>query len=194
TGWSRSASACLTGRAASRLALSIARRRAVVMIHPAGLGGTPSPGHRSTAVEKASCTASSARSISPRTRVSTATARPYSSRKTRPMSAVEGPVIEVCTSSGAGSERQGPHLDGQCGGVGETARPLQRLVEVGHVDHVEATEMLLALDVRTVGRHRVPLVRAHDRRRVRWVQAAGEHPDPCLLDLVLPRLNLLHDR
>src|SRR5690606_23201998 len=106
------------------------------MIHPAGPGGIPSPRHRSPALDKPSCTASTASPRSPRTRVSTAIALPYSSRKARAMSAVDGPVIELRTSSGAGAERQGPHLDGQCGGVGKTARPPQRLVEVGHVDDV----------------------------------------------------------
>jgi hypothetical protein len=54
----------------------MARLRAVVTIQPAGLGGTPSVGQRCTAVRKASCTASSAASMSPRRRVRTATARP----------------------------------------------------------------------------------------------------------------------
>ena len=50
--------------------------------------GVPSRGQRSSAVVKASCTASSASWMSPRTRVSAATARPHSSRKTRPRSGV----------------------------------------------------------------------------------------------------------
>ena len=65
----------------------MARLRAVVMIQPAGLGGSPSCGHRRVATAKASWTASSATSMSPKTRTRTATARPYSSRKTRSTSA-----------------------------------------------------------------------------------------------------------
>jgi len=42
---------------------STARRRAVVTIQPAGLGGTPSRGQRRTASVNASCTASSATSM-----------------------------------------------------------------------------------------------------------------------------------
>ena len=42
------------------------RLRAVVMIQPAGLGGTPSAGQRWTATANASWTASSARSMSPK--------------------------------------------------------------------------------------------------------------------------------
>ena len=48
----------------------------------AGSARQPSRGHRSSAVANASCTASSASSRSPRTRVRIATARPHSSRKT----------------------------------------------------------------------------------------------------------------
>jgi len=75
-----------SSRNASRRSRSIARLRAVVMIHPAGAGGIPLSGQRATAVANASCTASSARSMSPNTRASTATARPYSRRKTRSIS------------------------------------------------------------------------------------------------------------
>ena len=44
----------LAVRAASRRSRSMARLRAVVMIHPAGLGGSPADGHRLTASAKAS--------------------------------------------------------------------------------------------------------------------------------------------
>jgi hypothetical protein len=83
---SATAAACRASRDDSRLKRSTARLRAVVMIQPAGLGGTPLVGHRSSAVTKASCTASSALSMSPHTRTSTDTARPYSARKTRSIS------------------------------------------------------------------------------------------------------------
>jgi hypothetical protein len=86
-GWSSSASACRSAREASRRNRSIARLRAVVMIQPAGLGGSPAAGQRSTATVNASWTASSAASMSPNWRTSTATARPYSSRKIRSISA-----------------------------------------------------------------------------------------------------------
>ena len=61
----------------------MARLRAVVVIQAPGLSGTPRCGHVSRALMKASWTASSARSKSPVTRMSVATARPCSSRKTR---------------------------------------------------------------------------------------------------------------
>ncbi len=80
------ASCWRASRDASRRKRSIPRLRAVVMIQPAGLGGSPLSGHRRTASVNASWTASSAASMSPKTPTSTATARPYSSRKTRSMS------------------------------------------------------------------------------------------------------------
>ena len=61
----------------------MARLRAVVVIQAPGLSGTPRSGHVSRALMNASWTASSARSKSPVTRISVATARPCSSRKTR---------------------------------------------------------------------------------------------------------------
>ena len=64
----------------SRRSRSRALFRAVVVIQPPGLGGTPVAGHRSTATAKASWTASSARSISPKRRTRVATARPELSR------------------------------------------------------------------------------------------------------------------
>jgi hypothetical protein len=54
--------------------MSMARLRAVAMIHPAGFAGMPSLGHLSTAATKASWTASSASEMSPKTRTKVATA------------------------------------------------------------------------------------------------------------------------
>ena len=68
---------------AKRRRSSIARFRAVATIHPAGLGGMPSLRHRPVATANASCTASSASVMSPKTRISVATAWPYASRNTR---------------------------------------------------------------------------------------------------------------
>ncbi len=78
------------------------RRRAVVMIHPAGLGGKPSSGHRCAATMKASCTPSSARSKSPKARMRTETARPYSPRKMRSISGPRTGSAEVTTGAPPG--------------------------------------------------------------------------------------------
>ena len=117
------------------------------MIQPAGLGGTPSAGQRCTAATKASCTASSAASMSPRRRTRTATARPYCSRKT-PLDLPRRarPVVEpVRRTAGRAAPRSGAWSPG-----GPPA-PLERGVQVRHVDDREAAEVLLALGVRTVG-------------------------------------------
>ena len=53
--------------------------RATRVIQAPGFAGTPSAGQRSSATTNASCTASSAASKSPRTRIRVATARPDSS-------------------------------------------------------------------------------------------------------------------
>ena len=57
----------------------MALRLAVVVSQAPGLGGTPSAGHRSTAVANASAAASSAMSRSPKRRVRAATTRAHSS-------------------------------------------------------------------------------------------------------------------
>jgi hypothetical protein len=77
----RWASAWRVSRDDSRRTWSMPRLRAVVMIQPAGLGGTPSTGHRSRATTNASWTASSARSMSPKWRTRVATALPEWVRK-----------------------------------------------------------------------------------------------------------------
>jgi hypothetical protein len=53
---------------------------AVVVIQPPGFGGVPVTGQRSAATAKASATASSARSMSPRKRIRVAVQRPTSRR------------------------------------------------------------------------------------------------------------------
>ena len=65
----------------------MARLRAVVVIQAPGFGGSPEAGQRSVATTNASWTASSATSMSPKTRTKVATARPDSCRKTRASSA-----------------------------------------------------------------------------------------------------------
>ena len=87
---------------------SIPRLRAVVMIQPAGLGGRPVVGHRSSATTNASWTASSATSMSPKKRTRVATARPDSARKMRSMSAVStAGTIRRRARPGTGAPRRG---------------------------------------------------------------------------------------
>src|ERR671914_155716 len=73
------ASLCLSSRLFSRRIRSMALWLAVVVSQAPGLGGTPSAGHRSTAVANASAAASSAMSKSPKRLVRAATTRAHSS-------------------------------------------------------------------------------------------------------------------
>ena len=100
---------------AERRKSSIARFRAVVTIHPAGLGGMPSFRHRSLATTNASCTASSASVMSPKRRISVATARPYASRNTRSTVAASSRAATTGVTPGRGRSlgRGGPRSDGQ---------------------------------------------------------------------------------
>src|SRR4029079_11577470 len=178
-------------RDASRRSRSIARLRAVVMIHPAGRGGSPSAGQCSSAAMKASCTASCAMSMSAKTRTSTATARPYSSAKTRSISADCTSVIAEASVLAVVLER--PHFDGQRDDTGGPASALQRRVEIGGADDREPAEVLLALDIRAVGDQRLVPFLLHDRGRAGVVQAPGEHPHAGLLHLFAQGMDLAHD-
>src|SRR5262245_11087437 len=161
-----------SSRVDSRRSRSIARLRAVVMIQPAGAGGSPLSGHLRTATANASWTASSATSMSPNTRTRTATARPYSSRKARSTSVVI-PAVER-----ADLDRQRRRLRG-------LAAPLERRVEVGRADDRQPADVLLALGVRPVGHQHLVAADAHDGRGARRVQPAGEDPRAGGLHLVL---------
>src|SRR3954447_21228767 len=114
----------------------MARLRAVVVIQPPGLGGTPWTGHCSAAMAKASATASSARSMSPRTRISVAVQRPASRRK--------------ISASGSGIFRRSD-LDWSLAGRRRFAGPVECGVEVGGFDDPEAAHLFLGLGVGAVG-------------------------------------------
>src|SRR5712692_10213068 len=123
--------------------------RAVVVIQPPGLGGRPSCGHLRSATANASCTASSATSMSPKTRIRVAADRPDASRKIRSTSALSslGVPSTSCKLSGLGFVPSGlglgfvverPDLDRLHDGGGDLRRPGDRGVEVLGLDDVEA--------------------------------------------------------
>src|SRR6188768_1086155 len=118
----------------------MARLRAVVVIQPPGFGGIPSAGQRWAAIANASATASSARSMSPRTRMRVAVQRPASRRNTD-------------SRSSAILERT--EFDRTVAGDRRLAGPLERRVEVGRLDHPEAAHLLLGLGIRAVGHRHV---------------------------------------
>src|SRR5215211_2847806 len=131
----------------------MARFRAVVTIQPPGFGGTPVSGHLWTATTKASCTASSATSRSPKRRVRAATARPNSSRKVASTSAVP-----TATGSVLGVVLEGAHLHRALAGGAALGRPPQGVVEVLGLDDPEAAHVLLRLGEGPVaGENLVPL-------------------------------------
>src|SRR5215207_6786473 len=160
----------------SRRRRSMAWWRAVVVIQPPGLGGTPSRGHLPRATAKASCTASSATSMSPKARIRAASDRPDSSRKIRATSA---PSILVAASpwptpSGLES-RERTDLDRHLDGTGDPRRPGERAIEVLGLNDVETAEVFLELHEGAVGGHHLAACHPHHGGSVGFVQAAGEH-------------------
>src|SRR5260370_3992719 len=151
----------------------MARWGAVVMIHPAGLGGIRVDGHRETATANASWTASSARSMSPKALTRTATARPYSSRNTR--------SISDPSTTGTRSVRievlEGAYFDRSGAGASRLGGPRQCRVEVGGGDHPEPANVFLAFGERPV-RHQdlAPLLDAHHCGRIWAAKPTREHP------------------
>src|SRR5881397_1221032 len=129
----------------SRRKRSMARLRAVVVIQAPGLGGSPSPVHLRKATANASCTASSATSMSPKTRIRAAKIRPTSASSSF-RAAATSPTL-----SGLGYVSERADLDrlrDSCGGL---RRPSERGVEVFGLDDVEAAQVFLRLRKWAVG-------------------------------------------
>src|ERR1700704_4206141 len=167
----------------------MARLRAVVVIQAPGLSGTPSRGQRSSATTNASWTASSARSKSPRTRMSVATARPDSSRNSR--STTAWAAAGDGNGLGGFAARQipdGPDLDGAVPGGRDARGHLDRLVDVPALDEVEAAELLLGLRERTIGRDGPPVIHAHGGRRRRRLERLAGFEDALLADRARERV------
>src|SRR5436305_10646683 len=115
-------------------------RRAVVMSHAPGLSGTPSRGQCSRAATSASCTHSSARSKSPRLRTSDAVSRPASSRKTAATASLVSVRLALALEGGSNFDvTHGPRLGERDGRV-----------QVRHLDHRIAADLLLRYDERPV--------------------------------------------
>src|SRR5215217_3762400 len=176
----------------SRRRRSMAWWRAVVVIQPPGLGGTPSPGHLPRATAKASWTASSARSMSPKARIRAASDRPDSSRKIRPTSAGSSPAAASPSPTPSGLEsRKRTDLDRHLDGTGDPRRPGERGVQVLGLDDVEAAQVLLGLHERPVGGHHLAACHAHHGGGGGFVQATGDDPGARRLQLLLEDGELL---
>src|SRR5512132_2868430 len=194
--WSLGDSAATSPRSSrprdSRRRRSMARLRAVVVIQPPGLGGRPSAGHLRRATANASWTASSARSMLPKTPIRVATDRPDSWRKIRPTSAwsrVAGSSPSPTRSGLGGGER--PDLDRLPDRRRGLGRPDQRGIQILCLDDVETAQMLPRLHKGPVGGHHLTLGHAYHGGSVGVVQAAGENPGPGRLQLLVEELDLL---
>src|SRR5215469_2840472 len=165
----------------------MARLRAVVTIQAPGLGGWPSAGHLATATVNASCTASSAASISPRKRIRVATQRPYSRRKTASTVTAREPMVAARMRSPRVGRvfpdrvvevpfKERTDLDRPLFRDRGEPGPLKGRVQVGDVDDPEPGEVFLGLGVRPVSNQEVITGLAHHGRRLRaTAQAALEH-------------------
>src|SRR5699024_5833618 len=130
-----------------------------VASHPPGFGGMPSRRQRCTAATNASAAASSAISRSPKRRATPATTRAHSCLWTRVIAS-----STVLTSPAASGLHQTPDRLGGLEGThlhlaAACLRPLsgkfQRHVHVGGIDNPEATDVLLGLQIGTVGDDRL---------------------------------------
>ena len=116
----------------------------VVMIHPAGLGGTPRRRPTLDGRGEGVLDRVLAMSMSPKERTRTATARPCSSRNTPAISCSVTAGLSPAPPPGTGAPRLAPSR------ARRLPRPLKRGVEIRRLDHPEAPDMLLALDKRTI--------------------------------------------
>src|SRR5262245_54211783 len=148
------ASARAPARRAPRIRSS-ARRRAVVRSQAPGRWGMPVVGQRSSAWAKASCTTSSAVSMSRTRRSTEATTRAYSMRK---MSAI---CSRTPTWYCGLHLPDRPHLHHAAVADRHLLRPLERLFARGALDQVEAAERLLRLREGTVGHHGMTRLHPH---------------------------------
>src|SRR3954469_4907539 len=160
---SSSTSSSISSRPSSRRTFSanrrarwmrlIARLRAVVISHAAGLAGSPSRGQRSAAIANASCAASSATSKSPRKPISAARTRPQCSRKAcSRIALVLHPRAALAGAAQAGGRDAGGELD--------------RRFQVVCLEEAVAADGLLELDERPVGGQRPAVPHAHGGRAV----------------------------
>src|SRR5690606_4205484 len=162
---------------------SIAFLRAVVVSHAPGFSGTPSRSQWSTASATASCSASSARSKSPHDRISVATMRPCSWRKTA-ASASEAALIDgLPLGYSAHRAHLGaalllhlrevdhrPDLDAARLDVRELLRPLDRRVQVRGIEDVEPAQLLFRLRERPVCHLGLPATDSDGLRRGHGVE------------------------
>src|SRR5206468_5628483 len=159
------------------------------MIQPAGLGGSPPVGQWIVAATKASWTASSAISMSPKMRTRTDTARPYSLPKTH---SISDRRTAGTPNSVPGLFLEWSDLDRQAAGHRGLAPPSQGGVEVARADDPETADVLLALDERTIGHEEITVLHAEHRRRACRMEPPGKDPCAGSLDLFVEQIDVAH--
>src|SRR3954451_82263 len=146
---------------------TICRRiRSIALLRPTwpsqarGLDGGSDAGQRSSATEKASCRASSARSKSPTRRISVANVRPASSRN---IFSISASVMRKGSPSIIHPDR--PDLDRTKAGAGNTRGDRKRGIEILGFDQVVPAELLAGFRERTIGGQGFAVTHPHGRCR-----------------------------
>src|SRR6478609_3817544 len=179
-------SPCLPRNAMLRRTRSIALLRPTLTSQARGLDGGSAAGQRSSATAKASCRTSSARSKSPTTRISVASALPASSRKIFSISLDcifcrhSGCLIPVSSFERSGMrasplvvvDHDLPNLDRTGLGAGNSRRDANRGVEILGLDQIITTELFARFRKWAIGREDLAVAYAHGccgRRRLQSV-------------------------
>src|SRR4051794_36990312 len=145
--------------------------RAARISQARGFAGVLSRGHCTSAASRAAASASSARSMSPRIRISVARIRPRSCLKTLSIvSRLEDTAPELSPGAGmmmpsACEHPDRPHLDRAALRGGDPRGDLGRLVQILRLDQVVAAQLLLHLRERPVRGQRLAITNADARRR-----------------------------
>src|SRR5689334_10176930 len=125
----------------------------------------------------------------PKTRISTATARPRSSRNTRSISS----IVRCGTSASAVLFVEGPDLDRERSCPRELPAPFKRRVQIRRIHNSEATDVLLAFDVRAIGQEGFSALCAHDSCGGGRMQAAAEYQRAGVFHFLAHEIHVAHD-
>src|SRR5690349_5624648 len=204
-GVSYSSGPCFSRRVRSRRTWSTSLRCATEVIHAPGFSGTPFAGQLATAVAKASCIASSARSNDPEMRIKVARMRPDSWRKT---DSIVLPVSAIASGSALGQlqlffhgrnglQRAYFNATFQSAACrGDLCRPADGFVLVFYVQDVIPRQLLLGLCKRAVSGHMFVVFQADRLGRAGILQRLAGFKDPfgpCFLHhRQMPVHRLLH--
>src|SRR5271156_1293920 len=160
---------------------SIPLLRPVRISHARGFLGRPWRGHCSSAAAKASCRASSARSKSPRRRISVARTRPASSVNKASTMSSKG-AAPIRSESGFAEDPDRPNLDAPVLRTWNFRAYRERLVEVFGFHQIVAAELLTRLGEGTVGDQRLSIAHPDGGCHRNRSQPVSGLELPCLHD------------